>query len=405
MRHVARMRNAIQPYAWGSATAFTELFGIPNPSREPQAEIWMGAHPKAPSHVETEAGWERLDRLIAQQPEAILGRRSAAAFGPCLPFLFKVLAAAEPLSIQAHPDAALAAEGFARENRLGLAPDAPERNYRDPRHKPECLCALTPFWALYGFNRPGDIRGLLERLCPDALRGEIAAFASAPDSGGLRRLFSGLISLSLDEERRRAVVAEALARAAGAGDERLEWVGRIGRHYPDDIGILSPALMNVVRLEPGQALFLTAGVPHAYLQGTGVEIMANSDNVVRGGLTPKHVDIPELLRVLRFDPAVPDPVPTRREGRCETRYLTPAAEFALSALRMAPGDVFPGADRTGPEVLLCVEGGARVEEDGPGGRTLDVVAGESALVPAGAPDYRLTGNGLLYKAGLPGDER
>jgi mannose-6-phosphate isomerase len=403
MRHVARMRNAVQPYAWGSATAFTELFGIPNPTREPQAEIWMGAHPKAPSSVEIDTGWEPLDRLIAQQPEAILGRRSAADFGPCLPFLFKVLAAAEPLSIQAHPDAALAAEGFARENRLGLTPDAPERNYRDPRHKPECLCALSPFWALCGFNRPGDILGLLERLCPDALRGEIAAFASAPDSGGLRRLFAGLIAL--DDERRRAVVAEALARAERADDERMDWVARLGRRYADDIGVLAPGLMNVVRLEPGQALFLAAGVPHSYLHGTGVEIMANSDNVVRGGLTPKHVDIRELLRVLRFDPAVPEPVPIRRHGRCETRYLTPAAEFALSALRLAPGDVFSGADRAGPEVLLCVEGGARVVEDGPGGRTLDIAPGESALVPAGAPDYRLAGNGLLYKAGLPGDER
>ncbi len=403
MRHVARMRNAIQPYAWGSATAFAELFGIPNPTRAQQAEIWMGAHPKAPSSVESDTGWEPLDRLILQHPEAILGPKSAAAFGPGLPFLFKALAAAEPLSIQAHPDAALAAEGFARENRLGLAPDAPERNYRDPRHKPECLCALTPFRALCGFRRPADILDLLERLCPAALRGEIAAFAATPDSGGLRCLFAGLISL--DAERRQAVVAEALARAQRSEDERLAWVVRLGRRYADDIGVLAPALMNVVRLEPGQAIFLAAGVPHSYLHGTGVEIMANSDNVVRGGLTPKHVDIPELLRVLRFDPVAADPVATRQVGCCETRYLTPAAEFALCALRLTPGDVFRGADRPGAEVLLGVNGSARVTEEGPGGRTLDLAPGESALVPAGAPAYRLTGHGLLYKAGLPGGDR
>ncbi len=403
MLHVARMRNAIQPYAWGSRTSFGELFGTPNPDRAPQAEIWMGAHPKAPSRIETESGWERLDRLIAQDPEAILGRHSVASFGPDLPFLFKVLAAAEPLSIQAHPNAMLAAEGYARENRIGPAPGAPERNYSDPRHKPECLCALTPFRALCGFRRPGEILALLERLCPTALQPEVTMLAAAPDAGGLRRLFTGL--LALDGERRRCAVAEALARAEHAEDERLEWVGRIGRHYPDDIGVLAPALMNVVRLEPGEALFLPAGVPHSYLHGTGIEIMANSDNVVRGGLTPKRVDVPELMRVLRFDPMDPEPVPTRRAGQGEMRYLTPAAEFALSVLQLGPDDLIRSGERRGVEVLFCANGSARLTEEGPAGRTVDIARGESVLVPASAPAYRLAGPAVLYKAGLPGGDR
>jgi mannose-6-phosphate isomerase len=403
MRHVARMRNAIQPYAWGSTTSFEELLGIPNPDRKPQAEIWMGAHPKAPSSVETDAGWEPLDRLIERQPEDILGRRSAAAFGQGLPFLFKVLAAAEPLSIQAHPDAAQAAEGFARENRLGLPPDASERNYRDPHHKPECLCALTPFWAMCGFRRPAESLELLRRVCPAALQREIAAFGATPDAGGLRRLFAGL--LCLGARRRREVVAETIAQADGAGDERLQWVGRIGRHYPDDIGVLAPALINVVRLEPGQALFLPAGVPHSYLLGTGVEIMANSDNVVRGGLTSKHVDVPELLRVLNFEPMAPEPVSTRWANPCEMRYLTPAAEFSLSVLRLNPGEVFHSADRRGVEVLLCVDGSAQLAEAGAAGRSLGMARGASVLVPASAPAYRLAGPAVLYKAGVPGDDR
>jgi mannose-6-phosphate isomerase len=402
MRHVARLRNAIQPYAWGSTTAFTELLGIANPDLTPQAEIWMGAHPKAPSAVETDAGWEPLDRLIEQQPDAVLGRRSVALFGRSLPFLFKVLAAAEPLSIQAHPDAAQARAGFARENGLGLAPGAPERNYRDPHHKPECLCALTPFWAMCGFRRPAESLGLLRRLCPVALQPEIAVFGATPDAGGLRRLFGDLVAL--DARRRRLVVAEALAHAAGTGDESIDWVGRIGRHYPDDIGILGPALMNIVHLQPAQALFLPAGVPHSYLHGTGIEIMANSDNVVRGGLTPKHIDIPELMRVLRFEPMAPEPVPTRWAGRFEMRYLTPAAEFALAVLHLKPGELFQSADRRGVEVLLCVNGSVRLVEEDPAGRTVDIARGGSVLVPAGAPDYRLTGPAVLYKAWVPGDD-
>jgi mannose-6-phosphate isomerase len=403
MQHAAHMQNAVQPYAWGSTTSFSELLGIPNPDRTPQAEIWMGAHPKAPSAVETDSGWQPLDRLIEQQPESILGSRTAGVFDRKLPFLFKVLAAGEPLSIQAHPDLAQAREGFARENRSGLSPAADERNYRDPNHKPECLCALTPFSAMCGFRPPGEIIELLRHVCPEALRHEIDAFSADPGPDGLRQLFTGL--LSLDGPRRRRLVEEALARASDPSDERLAWVGKLGRRYPDDSGVLSPALMNVVRLDPGQALFLPAGVLHSYLEGTGIEIMANSDNVVRGGLTPKHIDIPELQKVVRFEPMRPERVRTERTGPYETHYLTPAAEFALSVVRLKTGETFRSDGRAGVEMLLCVDGRAQLVEADPAGRTLDIPRGASVLVPAGAPDYHLSGPADLYRARVPGPAR
>lgn len=403
MRHAARLRNAIQPYAWGSITSFSELLGIPNPGRTPQAEIWMGAHPKAPSEVDTDRGWQPLDRVIAEDPQAILGAATAAAFQRRLPFLFKVLAAAEPLSVQAHPDAALAREGFERENRLGLAPDAAERNYRDPNHKPECLCALTPFWAMCGFRPAGDILDLLRRVCPEGLGPEIELLAADPSSAGLQRLFAGL--LGLDAGRRRRVIAEALARAGDDADEVPAWIQRLARYYPEDAGILSPALMNIVRLDPGQALFLPAGVPHSYLEGTGVEIMANSDNVVRGGLTPKHIDVPELLKVLQFEPLLPRPVATERPAPFETGYVIPVNEFALSVVRLKAGETFRCGERGSVEILLCVNGKTCLVEADPAGRSLAFGRGESVLVPAGAPDYRLEGPADVYRARVPGAPR
>jgi mannose-6-phosphate isomerase len=207
----------------------------------------------------------------------------SAAFERKLPFLFKVLAAAAPLSIQAHPDAGMARAGFARKNRLGLPLDSPERNYRDPNHKPECICALTPFWALCGFRPPAQILDHLRTLCPQGLKAEIGTFAESCDAEGLKRLFAAL--LALHPLRRRKAVAEAVSQAEKAGDSGLGWIPSLARHYPDDIGALAPALMNGLQLAPGQALFLTDGVLHAYLEGTAIELMANSDNVVRAGLT------------------------------------------------------------------------------------------------------------------------
>lgn len=391
------LENPIQPYAWGSRTAIAGLLGRPTPSAAPQAEMWMGAHPKAPSKIFVDGAWRSLDRLIEQYPEEILGPGVVARFGPRLPYLLKALAAAEPLSIQAHPDLPQAREGFARENRAGIPIDALTRNYRDDNHKPELICALSVFWALNGFRPPAGISSNLRALCPASLRAEIAAFEAADGAAAIRSLFSSL--MTLDAVRRRAVVEEAVTSARqGKGEgEVCRWVAALGRHYPADIGVLAPALLNLVQLTPGEAMFLPAGRLHAYLEGTAIEIMANSDNVLRGGLTAKHVDVPELLRVLHFTGGAPE-VLRAGEGT-GGRFDTPAAEFALWVLQ--PDGLRPWASpaERRVEILLCTEGEGRLTVAG--GHSTQFARGTALLVPAAAGGYHLEGPAVLYRAALP----
>lgn len=398
--NIARLKNRIQPYPWGSPTEIPRLLGTHNPAGRPQAELWIGAHPKAPSMVATDSGWMPLDDLIRQRPEEVLGARVSRAFEGSLPFLFKVLAAAAPLSIQAHPGRGQAREGFERENRNGLAFDAPERNYRDPHSKPECICALTPFWAMCGFRPPQTILDHLRMFCGCELKEEISVFAGQCHSEGVRHLIGSL--LRLNSERRRKALNEALAHiAAGRPDETFAWIPILARHYPGDIGALAPVWMNVLRLEPGQALFLPEGVLHSYLEGTGIEIMANSDNVIRGGLTSKHIDVAELLKVVNFETHAVERVRTQKRTVAETLYLTPAAEFALSVIELKNGDWFQSGSARNVEILLCIEGRAIAQEMAPGDRRLTIQRGDSVLVPAAAPAYQLIGPATLYRATAP----
>jgi mannose-6-phosphate isomerase len=397
---IARLENPIRHYAWGSRTAIAKLRGEAAPSDQPQAELWMGAHPEAPSQVVWSGEMLPLPEVIRRDPEGVLGSRVAGRFRGELPFLFKVLAADEPLSLQAHPDARQAEEGFARENASGLAPGTPERSYRDPCHKPELLCALTPFDALKGFRSIAAAMDLLGRAGVTGLDPELRAFRSQPTRPGLRRFFQGLLTLA--RERRERVVAEAARRAGElrGADPAFEWMGVLHRHHPHDVGILAPLLLNLVHLEPGQALFLPAGELHCYLRGVGIEIMANSDNVLRGGLTTKHVDLPELLRVLTFvdgEARILLPRPAR-EG--EELYETPAQEFALSVIRTRESRDHRSPPERNVEILICTEGSCRVSAAGGGGE-LQLARGSAALVPASVGCYRLAGCATLYKASVP----
>jgi mannose-6-phosphate isomerase len=401
MNEIAYLRNRIQPYPWGSRTAFRDVLGLDNPDGNPQAELWLGAHPKAPSLVMAGDGWAPLDELIERSPDEILGPRAAAAFHRRLPFLFKVLAAAEPLSIQAHPDLRLAAEGFERENRGGVPLESPQRNYRDASHKPECMCALTPFWVMCGFRPPEEVLRLLNMLCPRGLGGELKQFKKQTDGYGLKRLFTDL--LSLGAARIRAVVGEALGHLPAHAEDTLAWVPLLARRYPEDVGALAPALLNVLRLEPGEALFLPAGVLHSYLEGTGIEIMANSDNVVRGGLTTKCVDVPELLRILKFDSDGIQLVESSHLNSFETVYHTPAKEFQLSVIRLHGKEVYRSGDLRSVEILLCTDGAAAIAGASSGGAWMPLGRGSSVLVPAAAAAYRLRGAGTVYKATVPAE--
>ncbi|MGP4021144.1 mannose-6-phosphate isomerase, class I [Saccharopolyspora sp. 5N708] len=360
------LRNAVRPYAWGSRTAIADLLGRPVPTPHPEAELWMGAHPGDPSRVIRPDGDEvSLLSLLDADPAHHLGQRCVQRWGGRLPFLLKVLAADEPLSLQAHPSAEQAAEGFQREEEAGLARNAPNRNYPDPTAKPELICALTEFHALAGFREAQRTVRLLDELAVPSLRAHRELLAAQPDADGLRALFTTWITLP--EHYLREVLPDLLeacvAHVRGRGEFALECrtVLELGEAYPNDAGVLASLLLNRLVLQPGEAIFLPAGNLHAYLHGTGIEILANSDNILRCGLTPKHVDVPELLRVLDF--ACGDMRVLKGESLDAnlTAYRTPANEFELSRLDWTPAE--SGAvqlDSPGPQILLCTKGGVQL---------------------------------------------
>ncbi len=388
------LENPLQNYAWGSHAAIAELLGRPTPTPEPEAELWMGAHPKAPSRIAEPLGLGTLDRAIAGDAVGLLGPDVCSRFGGQLPFLFKVLAAAEPLSIQAHPNQEQAQSGFRRENQAGVALDAPERNYRDASHKPELVCALTPFVALLGFRPLREIGRRLAALEDEALA---SALRAPSERDGLRALLQRL--LSVDGRAKGALLQRARREAERhAAEIEWQWVGKLAARYPDDAGALAPLYLNLVRLDPEQALYLPAGELHAYLEGTALEIMANSDNVLRGGLTLKHVDADELLSILRFEPRSPVPLEASENLAGERVYRTPAQEFELSLIEVASGRPFRSGERRSLDLLLGLEGEAELAADG--ART-SLARGRCLLVPAALPGFELHGCGRVARARVP----
>jgi mannose-6-phosphate isomerase len=397
---ISLLKNAIQEYAWGSTRAIPDLLGRKNPGAKTQAELWMGAHPKAPSRVKHNGRWVSLLELIAKDPVDVLGKKVARNFNNRLPYLFKVLAAARPLSIQAHPDLHQAREGFQRENAQKIPLDAPHRNYRDDNHKPECICALNRFWALSRFRKISGILSYLEKLNLRHLEVELADFKKRPTSDGLKQFYTALMSMDMD--RRKRVVAEALgpARDFESEDPVFKWILKLAEDYPGDIGVLSPILLNLICLEPGQAMFLDAGQLHAYLEGTGIELMANSDNVLRGGLTPKHVDVYELLRVLKFEDRDATFLKPVKSIANELIYPSPAAEFVLSVITLRSGEAYQSPKNRSVEILICTRGNATLFDLADRTET-QLPRGASAIVPASVERYRIKGQGTCYKAAVP----
>jgi mannose-6-phosphate isomerase len=400
MRTIKLLKNTVQNYAWGSPTAIPELLGEQNPSHEPRAELWMGAHLKAPSLVNYDGQWMSLVELITKFPQEILGNDVALAFGNKLPYLFKVLAAAKPLSIQAHPNLNQAKKGFKRETDRGIAMDAPNRNYKDDNHKPECICALSPFWAMYGFRNIPDILTLMGKNCPVGLAAELDSLKRHPDSRGLKRFFTDL--MTMDSRRQKRVVDEAVQNAHQYSDEDVAfyWMTRLSNGYPTDIGILAPLLLNLIELGPGEALFLPAGELHAYLEGVGMEVMANSDNVLRGGLTPKHIDVPELLKVLHFKPRPVNILKAVKKNKNERVYASEADEFVLSVVSTSAGSPYQSSESRSVEIMLCTEGTAYLKDEGTQ-EIINIKKGESAIIPAAVIGYSITGDALIYKAAVP----
>lgn len=388
------LHNAVRPYAWGSRTAIAELLGKEVPAPHPEAELWMGAHPGDPSRVVGADGTERsLLDLLASDPDGQLGTRVAARWGSRLPFLLKVLAADEALSLQAHPSAAQAAEGFAAEEKRLVPLDSPVRNYKDPAAKPELVCALTEFHALAGFREPSRTVSLLRSLDAPALSPYTEMLVGQPDSSGLRALFTMLITLpqtSLSTLLPQVLDACVLhVKEHGEFDLECRTILELGESYPGDAGVLAALLLNRIVLQPGEAIHLPAGNLHAYLRGTGIEILANSDNVLRCGLTPKHVDVPELLRVLDFTCGDMEVLLGEEVQPGVRIYRTPAPEFELSRLDLA-GETRINHD--GPQIMICTEGSVVLTNAR--GDELKLARGESVWLPASDPAVLVRPDGV-----------
>ena len=381
-----------QHYDWGDRHFIAELQGRAASGR-PEAELWMGAHPKAPSVLSD--GVTTLDARIASDPVAALGDTTAERFG-ALPFLMKVLAADQPLSIQAHPSAAQAAAGWERENAAGIALDSPHRVYRDASHKPELICALTPFEAKCGFRSLDATRQLFADLGGAALaelRQRLDADGAPADV--LADVLAWLLRARDHDgpDLAEAAVVGAHARTPGGPFEQdLRWTAEIARIHPGDVGVVVALLLNHLVLRPGQAVFLGAGNLHAYLRGAGIEIMANSDNVVRGGLTTKHIDVEELLTVVDCSPVAP---PVQEASGCMHTFDTPVPEFSLT--RVVVDDDVRLRVR-GPEILVVTEG--IVEFVSQDGADLAAGPGQPVWVPASDGCYVARGGGVFHRAAV-----
>ncbi len=378
------IEGVVRHYDWGSLTAIPELLGRPA-TGEPWAELWLGAHPDAPAEVGARA--EPLDRLIAADPVAALGPAVASRYGR-LPFLLKVLAAAEPLSLQAHPSAAHAEAGFEREESMGIPRDAPQRMFRDRSPKPELICALSPFEALCGFRDPQRTAALLDTLDSPGL-GPLRYRLAARSGSQMRDLLEWLLGLDRSET---AELAESATEVCGASDADDEWSGlraavaALGTRHRGDAAVVAALLLNHVVLAPGEALFLDAGCLHAHLGGTAVELMADSDNVVRAGLTSKHVDAATLIEIVD---GAPGPAPIQHPEPVDgvVTYRAAASEFSLRRLEVE-GSLTVTA---GPAVLLCTDGCVEAN-----GATLD--RGTAAWSGAGEPSVVLEGRGTVFCA-------
>lgn len=384
-----KLINSVQNYAWGSKTALTELYGIANPSHQPMAELWMGAHPKSSSQVQgTDGQTISLREAIEQDKSTLLGDAVAKRFGE-LPFLFKVLCAAQPLSIQVHPNKHNSEIGFAKENAAGIPMDAAERNYKDPNHKPELVFALTPFLAMNAFREFSEIAALLQPV--SGAHPAIAHFLQAPDAERLSQLFAGLLNMQGDEKSRAlAVLKSALNSQQG---EPWQTIRLIADVYPDDSGLFSPLLLNVVKLNPGEAMFLFAETPHAYLQGVALEVMANSDNVLRAGLTPKYIDIPELVANVKF---VAKPanqlLTTPSKTGDELDFPIPVDDFAFSLHELSATQAV--ISQQSAAIMFCIEGEAVLSK---GEQRLVLKPGESAFIGANDSPVGISGAGRLAR--------
>lgn len=399
--NIFRLEGVVQHYSWGGKEFIPSLLGRTNPQGQPWAEYWMGAHPKAPSTIGEADQGQTLDRVLQTKGEEWLGRETIAQFGG-LPYLFKVLDVHDMLSIQVHPSKAAAEIEFAHEEARGIPLEAPHRNYKDRNHKPELMWALGPFWLLHGFLTPEKLEARLKE------EPELGFLLADWQQNGYKGIYRRVMEMDQQEVNARLQplidrILPLYASAQLSKDAPAFWAARAYHTFCQsgfiDRGIFSIYFFNIVYLERGQAIFQDAGILHAYLEGQNLELMANSDNVLRGGLTTKHIDVPELMKHVRFEPTVPTPlqedyIPV--EGYFT--YPTPAADFELNRWALVAGETVSVRSHS-TEIFLLTEGRIQVEA---GQEVWDFQKGESFLATKDAPfRVNVLENGLLFRATLP----
>ncbi|MVT11224.1 mannose-6-phosphate isomerase, class I [Chitinophaga tropicalis] len=397
-----RLEGKVQNYAWGGFHYIPSLLGIPETGK-PSAEYWMGAHQSAPSAITVNGGASTLDQLIKANPESVLGPKVWKRFGE-LPYLFKILDVKDMLSIQVHPTKAEAEKGFARENEAGIPLNASHRNYKDANHKPEIMVALSEFWLLHGFLPEDKLKEVLKTVP------EFASLAPVFEKEGYFGLYKTVMEMPQEEVNTfLRPLAERVLPAYQAGTLKKAdpafWTGRAIANDPEglnrlDRGIFSIYFFNILEVHPGEAVFQDAGIPHAYLEGQNVELMANSDNVLRGGLTPKHIDVPELLKHTRFEAVHPKILTGAAvKGGVEKIYHSPAPDFEVSRIVLQPGERYEHTSLS-TEILLVLDGSGVIT--GADGEGISLGKGQAAvaLFEAGYKIESQTGI-TIYKAGVP----
>lgn len=397
-----RLEGKVQHYAWGGFHYIPALLGIPE-TKEPSAEYWMGAHQSAPSVVRANGDTTTLDKQVKANPEKVLGAKVWERFGE-LPFLLKILDVKDMLSIQVHPTKVEAEKGFARENAAGIALNAANRNYKDDNHKPEIMVALSEFWLLHGFLPEDKLKQVLQTIS------EFSFLLPVFEKEGYYGLYKVVMEMPQDEVNKLLrPLAERVLPAYQAGklakSDPAFWTGRAITNDPKgldnlDRGIFSIYFFNIMEVHPGDAVFQDAGIPHAYLEGQNVELMANSDNVLRGGLTPKHIDVPELLKHTRFEAVHPEILQGDTvKGGLEIIYNSPAPDFVVSKITLKAGQQYEYTSEA-TEIMLVLEGNAVIT--GEDGEAIDLKKGQSVVTYYNA-GYKIQSQAgtIIYKASVP----
>lgn len=390
------LKNPIKNYSWGSRIAICNHFGIGNPSLEPQAEVWMGAHPCGSSVISQEGAEINLCDAIANNPDYWLGKH-AERYAASLPFLMKILAAEQPLSVQVHPSKLAAEQGFRLENKKGVPLDAANRNYKDTNHKPELVYAVTPFLAMNGFREFEQIILNFDSLKLFSLENMFQPFKNDPSPLTLSKFFTTI--LELEGEAKTRVINDLLNSIEAVDENNFAYqaatlISHFNHLYPDDLGLFAPLFLNIIELQPGEAMFLSAETPHAYIHGLAIEIMANSDNVLRVGLTKKHTDVDELVKNTLFQPISFKKLISKPEIDKTEHKIYPISVEDFNFDVLYPHNTMSFTTLS-PEILLCLSEKVTIMTDKER-KTLH--KGDSVVLPASLGIYRLFGKGVVARA-------